>query len=242
MNQAGEHSWVDFFLKSAKTTFCFSEETTVLHNLPLWNANNKHLFFCTNPHHTVCKTPKNTHRASFLEQLPLTTLVDLSSWILRSKSTVPNPRGYCKPADLRVDVWNFVSLGRLPIPRKAASMTSSSLTLLKEVKKTECWKVLETFLFFAAFQHLAELVPQKMTQDFSRFTSQSSPKDLSTRLFQAVLSDLSIAPKHVEPCNIEIANMPGWRHHVCDASLRCDAIRWDFTVNALRTFNCIYCG
>lgn len=48
-------------------------------------------------------------------------------------------------------------------------MTSSSLTLLKEVKKESVGKYWKPS-FFAAFQHLffmlAELVPQKMTQDF----------------------------------------------------------------------------
>ena len=72
----------------------------------------------------------------------------------------------------------------------------------------KCWKPF--FLqHFNIFSHASRTRSPKNDSRFSRFTSQSSPKDLSTRLFQAVLSDLSIAPKHVEPCNIEIANMPG---------------------------------
>lgn len=151
-------------LKSAKTIFCFSEETTVLHNLPLWNANNKRLFFCTNPHHTICKTKKKG-----ILLWAATPNHRLSSWILRSKSTA-NPRGHCQPA-AGVRLVEFCRpRSAAPFLRKAASMTSSSLTLLKEVKKQsvgKCWKQTSVFCSIStSFLMLAELVPQKMTQDF----------------------------------------------------------------------------
>ena len=173
MNQAGEDGWVEKTKVSKRQPSAFRKKQlffTIFH----YETTNVCSFA---PIHTIqsVKPKKNTQGI-----LPPLVVLNTSIKVYRKSTRVLQAGGGGR----------FVEFCK---PRSAAYTQEGSFhdifqsDIVERGEETECWKVLETFFFlqhFNIFSHASRTRSPKNDSRFSRFTSQSSPKDLSQGCFK----------------------------------------------------------